>query len=198
MTFDLNGEDAAVSPVSMLVAYGGTYGTLPTPAGAEKKFVGWFTAADGGAEVKTGDTVTITGNAVLYAHWTEKVAITLDLTGQTVPYSGAAQSFQLRGADSGLTGFAVAYARNGTAVTGPADAGVYTVTITRPADGDHQPYSAATTLSITRKPLAEAMLTVTGEYTYDGTKQTIQYTVDDGGALKAADYTAEVLSLIHI
>lgn len=192
VTFDLNGEDAAVSPVSMLVAYGGTYGTLPTPAGAEKKFVGWFTAADGGAEVKTGDTVTITGNAVLYAHWTEKVAITLDLTGQTVPYSGAAQSFQLRGADSGLTGFAVAYARNGTAVTGPADAGVYTVTITRPADGDHQPYSAATTLSITRKPLAEAMLTVTGEYTYDGTKQTIQYTVDDGGALKAADYTAEV------
>ena len=120
----------------------------------------------------------------------EKAAIALDLAVR--PYSTAARrsSFQLRGADSGLTGFAVAYARNGTAVTGPADAGVIRLPSRGPPTGDHQPYSAATTLSITRSRWQRPCSPSPANMPYDGTKRTITPWMT--AALKAADYTAEV------
>ena len=52
---------------SKTVTYGETYGTLPTPVRSGYAFVGWFT--EGGTEIKATDTVSITADTTLYAHW---------------------------------------------------------------------------------------------------------------------------------
>jgi len=49
---------------------GGTYSALPTPTRANYTFDGWYTAASGGTKVSKTDTVNLTGNTTLYAHWT--------------------------------------------------------------------------------------------------------------------------------
>lgn len=51
------------------VTYGETYGDLPVPVRSGYAFLGWFTEADGGTEVKATDTVSITADQILYAHW---------------------------------------------------------------------------------------------------------------------------------
>ena len=70
VTFNVNAEDATVSPAYLIVEQGSPYGELPIPVLRNSKFVGWFTAADGGTEV-TAETV-VAADAVnhsLYAHW---------------------------------------------------------------------------------------------------------------------------------
>ena len=69
VTFNANGGTTPTA--SKTVTYGSAYGTLPTPVRDGYAFTGWFTAADGGSEVKATDTVAITSNQTLYAHWEE-------------------------------------------------------------------------------------------------------------------------------
>lgn len=69
VTFD-PGDGGSVTPTSKTVTYGSTYGTLPTPSKTGYNFDGWFTS--GGDQIQAGDTVSLTGNLTLYAHWTVK------------------------------------------------------------------------------------------------------------------------------
>lgn len=54
---------------SKVVTYDAAYGELPVPTRSGYAFKGWFTEAIGGTEVKSTDTVSITANTTLYAHW---------------------------------------------------------------------------------------------------------------------------------
>ena len=65
VTFD-PGQGTTPTP-SKTVTYGSTYGELPTPVWSGYTFLGWFT--EGGTEIKSTDTVAITQNTTLYAHW---------------------------------------------------------------------------------------------------------------------------------
>jgi uncharacterized repeat protein (TIGR02543 family) len=67
VTFNANG--GSVTPTSMSVTYGSTYGTLPTPTKAGYTFNGWFTSASGGSQVSSGTTVAITEDQTLHAVW---------------------------------------------------------------------------------------------------------------------------------
>jgi len=69
-TVTLNANGGSVSPTSIAVTNGGTYSALPTPTRANCTFDGWYTAASGGSKVNKTDTVNLTGNTTLYAHWT--------------------------------------------------------------------------------------------------------------------------------
>jgi len=65
------------------VKNGGIYGNLPVPFDREGyEFIGWFTAAEGGTQITSDTTVTVTSEQTLYAHW-EKQAYTIsyDLNG---------------------------------------------------------------------------------------------------------------------
>lgn len=68
VTFDTQG--GAVSPTSMTVTNGLTYGILPTPTRAGYAFDGWWTGASGaGAQVTSQSVVTNTTAHSLYAKW---------------------------------------------------------------------------------------------------------------------------------
>ncbi len=54
------------------VKNGRNYGDLPVPIAREGyEFVGWFTVAEGGTQVTSDTTVTVTSAQTLYAHWEE-------------------------------------------------------------------------------------------------------------------------------
>lgn len=67
LTLDANG--GTVDPATGQVAYGETYGELPTPTLRGKKFSGWFTERDGGTQITEDTEVTVTEDQTLYAHW---------------------------------------------------------------------------------------------------------------------------------
>ncbi len=78
-TVSLNANGGSVSPSSITVYYGSSYGyynSLPTPTRSGYSFSGWYTAASGGSYVSNSTTVTTAGNHTLYAHWSS--------TGMTV------------------------------------------------------------------------------------------------------------------
>lgn len=68
-TVTFNANQGTTPTPSKTVTYGSTYGTLPTPVRSGYAFLGWFTDPDAGTEVKDTDTVSITANQTLYAHW---------------------------------------------------------------------------------------------------------------------------------
>ena len=57
VTFNPNG--GTVSPNSMVITYGDTYGALPTPTRSGYTFVGWFTQPSGGSEITSTSTYTV-------------------------------------------------------------------------------------------------------------------------------------------
>ena len=65
------------------VTYGEAYGDLPVPVRSGYAFLGWFTDPDAGTEVKATDTVSITANTTLYAHW-EAMSILHVKDGSTI------------------------------------------------------------------------------------------------------------------
>ena len=71
----------AFSPYAKVVEYTSTYGTLPdlTESRTGYSFDGWFTAANGGSQVLATDTVLITSNTTIYAHWTVLASITVNV-----------------------------------------------------------------------------------------------------------------------
>ena len=72
VTFNANG--GSVSPASINVTYGKAYGSFPAPTRYGYAFLGWYTAASGGTRVLGTDTVSITSNQTLYAHWKDNTA----------------------------------------------------------------------------------------------------------------------------
>ena len=89
VTFDENGGDVG-GTASKSVTYDSAYGDLPTPtAPTGYTFAGWFTEREKGTQVKSTDTVTITEDQTLYAHWTYDITVTANPTeGGTVTGSG--------------------------------------------------------------------------------------------------------------
>lgn len=78
VTFDLNGENASVSPEEKTVIEGLPYGILPTPTLANNRFDGWFTAKNGGTQIKNDTIVALTANQTLYAHWSKSYNVSSD------------------------------------------------------------------------------------------------------------------------
>ena len=68
-TVTLNANGGSVSPSSLTVAQGDSYGTLPTPTRNGYAFDGWHMAPTGGSRVSPADKPTHT--LTLYAHWKE-------------------------------------------------------------------------------------------------------------------------------
>ena len=73
VSFNANGGD--VDTASKDVTYNGTYGELPTATRDGYVFLGWFTDASSGAQIKEDSPVTITANQTLYAHWKQNVTL---------------------------------------------------------------------------------------------------------------------------
>lgn len=89
VTLNSNGGNK-VSPVSIKVASGKTYGTLPTPTRSGYKFDGWYTAKSGGSKVK--NTTKVTKNHTLYAHWTKVPTTSTTTTAKDLPKTFAAEA----------------------------------------------------------------------------------------------------------
>ena len=97
VTFDAN--EGTVEPAEKTVTYGSTYGELPTPTRKGYTFVGWFTSAKDGRQVKADAEVTTAADRTLYAHWTQNiytVTIKADKDGdvietQQIPEGGMAK-----------------------------------------------------------------------------------------------------------
>ena len=97
VTFDAN--EGTVEPKTRTVTYGSTYGELPTPTRKGYTFVGWFTSAKDGRQVKADAEVTTAADRTLYAHWTQNiytVTIKADKDGdvietQQIPEGGMAK-----------------------------------------------------------------------------------------------------------
>ena len=70
VTFNANGG-GNLSMSSKIVYSGSQYGTLPSTSRAGYSFNGWFTAPSGGTRIIESTSVTIAGNHVLYAQWTQ-------------------------------------------------------------------------------------------------------------------------------
>ncbi len=68
LTYDANG--GSVTPASKALAFGDSYGALPTPTRTHYTFDGWYTAASGGTKVSAETTPTSSNNVTIYAHWT--------------------------------------------------------------------------------------------------------------------------------
>lgn len=80
VSYDTNGGVEISSTKE--VTYDSTYGDLPTPTKTGYTFVGWFTLATGGTEIKSDSKVTILENQTLYAHWLiQQLSITYELDG---------------------------------------------------------------------------------------------------------------------
>ena len=69
VTFDPNGGGVAPAVHKMTVTYDSVYGTLPVPINLGRKFLGWYTSADGGEEITASSIVKITKDTKFYAHW---------------------------------------------------------------------------------------------------------------------------------
>lgn len=82
-TVTFNPGAGTVDTPSKTVTYGEPYGELPTPVRSGYAFLGWFTDPDAGTEVKAEDTVDITQDTILYAHW-EAMSILHVKDGETI------------------------------------------------------------------------------------------------------------------
>ena len=83
-TVTLSAVGAAVTPTTVTVHYGEPYGALPTAEKSYCTFLGWYTAAEGGALVTADTIVSRTGAHTLYARFAaETLTVTLNPNGGT-------------------------------------------------------------------------------------------------------------------
>ena len=79
------GNGATVSPGSVKITIGSTYGNLPTPLKQDYKFDGWYTAAMEGNLITANTTLISNNSHTLYAHWSkEKAVVNFDANEGTV------------------------------------------------------------------------------------------------------------------
>ena len=67
VVFDANGGTTPTT--NKIVTYGTAYGLLPIPTRTGYTFNGWYTVTNGGVEITSASTVSITSNQTLYAQW---------------------------------------------------------------------------------------------------------------------------------
>ena len=80
--FDPNGGDC--DTYSKIVERGDVYGELPTPTREGYSFLGWFTDPWEGSQITEWETVRITGDMYVFAHWElNTYIITYDANGGT-------------------------------------------------------------------------------------------------------------------
>jgi len=83
VTFNPNGGTCSTQSIS--VVYDKTYGELPKPTRTGYTFAGWYTAANGGTEIKSDTVVKVTEEQTLHARWTANTyKVTLDANEGTV------------------------------------------------------------------------------------------------------------------
>ncbi len=81
-TLTLDPTSGSVTPSSISVTYGSTYGTLPTPERYGYNFADWYTSSSGGTKVTANTTYNTEGDSTIYAHWTAKTPkVTYNLNG---------------------------------------------------------------------------------------------------------------------
>ncbi len=81
LTYNSNNGNAC-DPSTKTINYNSTYGTLCTPTRTGYTANGWWTQASGGTQVKATDTVSVTTDPTIYAHWTANTyTVTLDSAG---------------------------------------------------------------------------------------------------------------------
>jgi len=91
-TVTLNANGGNVSPSTITVKKGGTYGTLPQPTWSTSNsydFDGWFTAANGGIRIEATNVLWEDADHTLYAHWINIHEAILDPNGGTVSGSSS-------------------------------------------------------------------------------------------------------------
>lgn len=82
---NLQPTGGSVYPSSFQVTYDSTYSSLVDATRTGYTFVGWFTAQNGGDQVRKADRVQITSEQTLYAHWTTNTyTVTFDPNGGEV------------------------------------------------------------------------------------------------------------------
>ncbi len=88
LLFNANG--GSVSSSQLAVLNGSTYGTLPTPARTGYSFLGWFTSASGGTQIKNTTSVNQTADMTVYAHWdANPYTVTFNANGGSNPTSSS-------------------------------------------------------------------------------------------------------------
>ncbi len=79
VSFDSNGGE---DPGKIDVTFGKAYGKLPTPKKKASTFRGWYTAKEGGTEIREDTKVNVAGAHTLYAHWKrEIISVKFDSNG---------------------------------------------------------------------------------------------------------------------
>lgn len=149
VTFHVNGGNNLAADVqSKQVTFDTVYGALPQPTKSGYGFAGWFTAAEGGTEVTAETAVAVTADQTLFAHWkvlkeiSPKVFNFMVFNNNGVYEEGVVHSVKFtmdsREEGYGLDGYVWKYMRQGdTEYSQPVNAGVYNITISRPADNDY-------------------------------------------------------------
>ncbi len=83
VSFHGNGGNTSTSGIT--VNEGSVISVLPTAARSGYQFLGWFTAADGGAQFTSSTRVT--ANITVYAHWKQIVEVPAKVTGLKTSYN---------------------------------------------------------------------------------------------------------------
>ena len=76
VTFNANG--GTCSEASRVVKYGDTYDEdedMPIPIKAGQSFLGWFTSASGGTQIRNSTVVDVDAERTLYAHWADPTEV---------------------------------------------------------------------------------------------------------------------------
>ncbi len=84
----LNASGGRVSPDSLTVVSGESYGSLPTPVRNNYTFEGWYTSSSGGSRVYSDTIVGDASSVTLYARWKQmSIEVSLDSNGGSVSTS---------------------------------------------------------------------------------------------------------------
>ncbi|WP_315911007.1 RCC1 domain-containing protein [Xylanibacillus composti] len=161
VTFDKNGGETEASPMTMTVAHGGNVGTLPTPpTRAGYTFAGWNTA-EGGNGAAFEATTEVTTDLTVYAQWTANpiYTVTFDKNGGDT--------------DANPTVTTVVYGGNvGTLPTPPTRAGYTFTGWNTQAEGQGDPFDAATAVFADITVYAQWTAIPTYTVTYHGNGHT--------------------------
>ncbi len=84
----LDAQGGIVETASVRIAYEGKYGDLPVPTKGEERFLGWYTAPNGGEKITSETILSTPATTCLYAHWEENtIAVIFDGNGATPKFT---------------------------------------------------------------------------------------------------------------